>query len=242
MALLALDGVWKRFERDRHGVRQQLVLRDVTFELDPGELVAVVGRRRSGRTTLLHVAAGLERPTAGAVRFDGADLDVRPMLGRPGGIGWCSTQFSSVIGDAVVEHVAAPLLGDAWSTTAAQRRAYELLRRVGAAECEQMTPSELAPDETIRVAIARALTTEPRLLLVDDPALGVQLAERDRVLGLLREIADDGAAVLMTVDSATELAGADRALSLDTGELRGQKLPAHAPVVPLRRARSDAPT
>lgn len=242
MPLLVLDGVWKRFARGDRGRREQVALRDISLEVASGEFVAVVGRRRSGRTSLLQVAAGLEAPSEGDVHFGGTDLARTSALGLPGGIGYCTSRFADVIGNSVLEHVAAPLLGGHISMLKAQARAHEALRRVGALACAELAPDELDATETIRVTLARALVNAPRLLLVDEPTLGVRLSERDAVLGLLRSIAhDDNIAVLVTVDNATELAGSDRALSLDGGELRGQTTqPPAAPVVSLHRHRTGS--
>ncbi|MGB2711022.1 MAG: ATP-binding cassette domain-containing protein [Conexibacter sp.] len=240
MALLSLDRVSKRFAHGQRGVRERIALRNVSLELDAGELVAVLGRRRSGRTTLLQVAAGLEPPSEGQVRFAGAALG--QLLGVQGGIGYCTTRFASAIGDSAIEHVAAPLLGSGVPILPAQTRAHEVLRRVGAGDCAELGAEELDTAETIRVAIARAIVAEPQLLLLDEPTLGVRLTERDALLELIGALAhDDGIAVLMTVDSATELAGCDRALSLDAGELRGETAPTTAAVLPLRRSQAETP-
>jgi ABC-type sugar transport system ATPase subunit len=85
------------------------------------------------------------------------------------------------------------------------------------------------------VAIARALGPKPKLLVIDDPTIGVDLPERDAILLLLRSFADDGIAVLMSVSETTALSGADRALSLDNGALHGAVDPRLATVVPIRR-------
>jgi putative ABC transport system ATP-binding protein len=239
MALLALDGVSKRFAHGRDGVRERVALHDVSLELDAGELVAVLGPRRCGRTTLLQVAAGIERPSTGSVRFDGIDVARTPMLGVRHGIGFCTPRFTDVLGDSVLEQIAAPLLGGPATILSAQARAHEVLRHVGASSCAELDPRVLSPEEEIRVAIARALIATPRLLLVDEPLLGVRLTERDAVLALLRSIANRGVAVLLSVDSATELTGADRVLSLRAGELRGQRVPAGARVVPLHPKSAD---
>lgn len=238
MPLLALDAVSKRYPR---GLRDQVALSAVSLQVDAGEVVGIVGRRRSGRTTLLHVAAGIEPPSEGAVRFDGVPLSRRPMLGQPEGIAYVMTTFLESIGGSVVEHVAAPMMGLGSSPAAAQARAHELLRRVGASDTVSVDPQALDAGEAIRVGIARALATRPRLLLADDPVLGVRLSERDELLTLLASIAHrDGVAVVLTLDSGIELAACDRAATLDMGELRGETLPAHAPVIPLARRRSDA--
>lgn len=241
MSLLSLERVSKRFRRGRGGF-EQVGLANVELEIEAGELVAVWGRRRSGRTTLLQVAAGIERPSEGLVRFADVDLARRPMLGLQGGIAYASTYFSRMIGETVLDQVAAPLLGGGLSASAAQAPAFEALRRVGAADCAQHDIDGLDPDERLRVALARALATDPRLLVVDEPTQGLGLADaRDRALGLLRALAnDDGLAVLTTAGEAADLAGSDRALTIDTGELHGAVRPAAAEVVALRRRRESS--
>jgi ABC-type lipoprotein export system ATPase subunit len=241
MPLLTLDRVSMRFKRGRGGF-EQVALRDVRLEIEAGELVAVWGRRRSGRTTLLQVAAGIERPSEGAVRFDGVDLARRSLLGRQGGIAYASTFFSRVIGETVLDQVAAPLLGGGLSASAAQAPAFDALRRVGAVDCAQLDVDGLDHDERLRVALARVLATAPRLLVVDEPTQELRLADlRDQALGLLRALAtDDGLAVLITAGEAAQLAGSDRALTIDAGMLRGTVRPAAAEVVALRRRRESS--
>lgn len=246
-ALLVLDAVTKRFDRGGRRGRERVALHDASLELGAGELAAVWGQRRSGRTTLLRIAGGLVAPTVGAVRFDGRDLRASPALGARGGIAYCHRQFSPVIGDAVIEHVAAPLLSGRRATAEAEAQAFAALKRVGATGCAELSPDELDHGETIRVAMARALVIEPRLLLVDEPAVGLAPTPEGAgaLYALLESIAhDDGVAVLTTVDDASGLAGADRALTIDAGELHGQLSAAEpsAAVVDLeaRRARPTA--
>lgn len=238
MPLLALDRVTVNYLPGRPA------LRDATLEVEAGEVVGVLGRRRSGRSTLLRVAAGALRPTEGRVAFDGADLAKRPVLGTAGGIAHCDREFSPLLGDTVLAQVAAPLLAQRMSLKEADAAAGRLLSRSGAVDCILRSPAELDHAETLRVALARALTGRPRLLLVDEPANGVTVTEVASLLELLRSLADqDGIAVLMTVGHASELAGVDRALILDEGELRGERRSGPpAPVVPLpaRRERSSA--
>src|ERR1700754_1743738 len=137
-ALRARERVTKRYPRGERGRREQVALRDLSLEVRPGELVGVWGTRHSGRSTLALLAAGIVDPTDGAVCFDGEPLSRRPMLGMRGGIGWCDRAFDRVIAETVLEHVAAPLLTGDRSNRDAERTAYELLQRVGAADCSEL--------------------------------------------------------------------------------------------------------
>jgi ABC-type multidrug transport system ATPase subunit len=236
--VLALEQVSKRYPRGASGSREWIALRDASLAVATGELVAVWGRRRSGRTTLLEVCAGLEKPSEGLVRFLGHDLSERRMLGVEGGIGFGQPNFSRMHG-VVVEQVATPILKTRARLEGAQMRAYEMLERVGASDCAELQPEELEHAELVRVMLARALVMRPRLVLLDAPTSGIPAPQRDAVFALLRSIAtDDEAAVLVTVDEVPGLARvADRLLSIGGGMLRGETAPAQpAPVLPLRRA------
>jgi len=228
-ALLELEGVTHRWPPGGCGRRERLALRDLTLAVAPGELVGVWGTRHSGRSTLLLVAAGMVRPSEGAVRFDGRPLARAPMLGVRGGIGCCDRVFDPVIADTAIEHVAAPLLSGAVSDREAERAAYDQLERVGAADLAELEPADLDPAEALRVGLARATIARPRLLVVDEPTTAVRAAQERPLLSLLHSFArEERIAVLMTADDAAALAGVDRALSLSRGVLRGGA-PAPAP-------------
>lgn len=228
MSLLALSHATKRFAS---GQRETVALCDVSLELEAGECVAVYGMRRSGRTTLLRVAAGMLALDEGEARFAGQDLALCGARALGVEIGYCNPDFDPAHGGSVVEHVAVALLARGAGRTRARAQAADALARVGIGESAQLDPRELRADEQVRAGIARALVTRPRLLLLDEPTNGVDVLERDCVLALLRALADEGAGVLMTVGEP--LAGADRVLALDAGRLRGQAVPEQTPVVPL---------
>jgi ABC-type lipoprotein export system ATPase subunit len=233
MSLLELEGVSKRHRRGR---RERVVLRGVSLTLEAGELAVVWGQRRSGRSTLLRVAAGLDRPDDGVVRLRGQDL-ARSRDGVLGDeIGYCQHPLISLQGDSALEEVAAGLLARGVGQARARARAAAALKRTGADACAGFPPAELDSGESLRVALARALVLEPSLIVVDEPIKGVELLARDGILRLLRTIADTGVAVLASAGEPAALSGADRTLALDDGELRGAATPALAPVVALRRS------
>lgn len=233
MTLLALEHVGRRYRLRAH---ERVALRDVSLQLDTGELVAVWGMRRSGRSTLLRIAAGIEPPDSGVARFAGRDLagSGGNMLG--GGIGYCRRGLGEGEGRQVLEELMVAALARGIRRSQARADAFAALERVGAEQCGACTPRELDTAETVRVTLARALVLGPSLLVLDEPTAGVELLERDRILSLLRSLADEGLAVLISTGDATALSGANRALSLTAGELRGSfAAPELAPVLPLRR-------
>jgi ABC-type lipoprotein export system ATPase subunit len=235
MSLLTLERVSKRYRRGR---REVTALDDVSLTVAPGELVAIWGVPRSGRTTLLRIAAGLEQPDGGDVRFDGETLPTGHADGLPAGIGYVEPALADVGGASILDHVAMPLLARGTPPDGGRARAMLQLERVGAVACAQLQPRELDPTERVRVAIAQALVAAPRLLLVDDPTRHVDLLEREAVLLLVRSIADGEVAVLMTTGEAMGVSGVDRALTISGGVLRAEASSEPANVVALRGVRS----
>ena len=232
MTLLTLEGVNRRNGRAPH---ERVALNDVNFELDGGELVAVRGRRRSGRSTLLRVAAGIEPPDTGAVRFGGRDLAARGGEALGHGIGYCKRALPRGEGRFILDKLMVGPRIRGHSYAEAKARVQAALDRVGAGDCAGRGPAELDDVEAVRVSLARALVLEPALLLLDEPVTGVELQERDDVLALLRSLADEGIAVLITVAESLDFAGANRRLSISAGVLRGELEPELASVHQLRR-------
>lgn len=232
MSLLALERVEKAYGA---GAGKRSVLRGVTLEVQAGEVVAVWGKRRSGRSTLLRVAAGIEPPDAGSVRFEGRDLrdGGRDALGA--GIGYCRRTFRPSEGRIVLDHITTGLLARGVPPAEALERALEALARTAAEEYGECRAAELNATECVRVAIARAAALQPRVLLVDEPTIGIDQPDRDEILALLQSFAAEGIAIVMSTGEAPALSGA-RALTLSDGELHRGSTRELAPVVPLRRS------
>ncbi len=217
MSLLELDRVSKSYGPGP----QRTVLHEVDLQLEDGQLAVVWGLRGSGRSTLLRIAAGIEAPDAGTVSFEGHDLrrHGERLLGT--GIGYCVKTLRFAEGQSALEHTMVALLSRWVAPARARARAIECLQRAGAGHCAQMRRAQLSTAETVRVAIARTLTLQPRLIVIDEPVNGVDLADRDGILSLLRSLADDGVAVLSSTGESTGLSEADRGLVLGAGKLRG---------------------
>jgi predicted ABC-type transport system involved in lysophospholipase L1 biosynthesis ATPase subunit len=234
MPVLAFDRVARSHSVGREPTT---VLEDVTFELWPGELVAILGQRRAGKTTLLRIAAGIEIPDAGVVRLDGEALHTLSSSARTRrlrAVGFAPKTWRVARGKPVLDHVALPLLAEGRPLVTAHAKAHEVLERVGAPHCAGALADELAPADETRAALAQALVREPRVLLVDEPGVLAAPDERDELLALLRELAAERPrlALALTSRDVAGVAGAPRILTLDDGVLRGASEPPSADVLP----------
>jgi putative ABC transport system ATP-binding protein len=232
MSLLTLDRVGKRY---RDGQRERIALDDVSLTIEPGELLVVYGQRRSGRTTLLRVAACIERPDTGSVLLHGASLSEHPEDALGDQIGYVQKAVRGSEEQGVLEQVAAPLLARGAGVGEARALAREALARADAERCAADVVGELSAAELLRVALARTLTLSPAVVIFDEPTATAGLSERDSILSLLGRLAHEGTAILSSTSEPDELAGADRGLTLTDGVLRGPASPATASVIALRR-------
>ena len=233
MSLLELESVTKYLG---HGPDRRTVLREISLRVDAGEMVAVWGARRSGRSTLLRVAAGIAHPDRGIVRLRGHDLGARGSDANRAPVAFCLTRHVLRESQTVLDQLVTDQLLRGVVIVAAEERARRALARAGADRYAAARFNGLDPAEAVRVAVARALSQEPELLVIDEPTLGVDVLARDEILLLLRSLTNEGITVLMTTGDAPCLSVADRRLSLDAGELHGNPSPRVATVLPLRRS------
>jgi ABC-type ATPase involved in cell division len=240
MALLALDRVSKRYRR---GLREVVALDEVSLELSAGEVVAVLGGARAGKTTLLRIAAGLEGADCGEVRFAGEPLSGmtrqarREVLRRRLGCVWAPDRSNRRL--KVVDHVALPLIASGQRRRGALARAYESLHEVSAERCAEALLSELSRSEFVRVSLAQALIRGPELLLADESADTLDMRERSEVLQILHGAAARGVAVLLTTREASAVRGSTRCVSLSDGQLRSTRPRQAADVIELRGYRGE---
>ncbi len=186
---IVAENLSKSFARD--GDRLD-VLKGVNITVSAGELIAIVGPSGVGKSTLLHLLGGLERPTSGSIRYGDTDLarlnDVDLAHFRNRQVGFVF-QFHHVLPEfSAVENVMLPLLIRRGSAAAARDQATALLTRVGLAGRLTHRPGELSGGEQQRVAIARALVGEPAVLLADEPTGNLDSKTGEEVFELLREL------------------------------------------------------
>jgi putative ABC transport system ATP-binding protein len=199
------------------------VLQDISFEVSAGEFVAVIGPSGSGKTTLLGLLAGLDRPQAGQVWLDGAELttlgeDARARL-RGQKVGFVFQSFHLIPTLTARENVQVPLelRGEPGGA-----RADELLARVGLADRSHHYPAQLSGGEQQRVALARAFSTRPRVLFADEPTGNLDQRTGARIIELMTELNREAGTTLILVTHDPELASrARRILRLADGRLVG---------------------
>lgn len=222
MALLSFEHVVKDY---RDGRRLTSVLSDVSFEVYSGEVIGLWGMRRSGKSTVLRLAAGLEVADKGTASFDGVDLgrvsgERRASLLREGGIGLVSMDRRPTLNQSALEHVTLPLLASGMSLREGRTPARVALARTGAAQHAESSVLGLPRDALIRVMIAQALVHRPRLLLVDEPGAFLNLREAKEIFAVLRTIGrDERLAMVMASEDIRPLRGAARIMSIGGGAI-----------------------
>jgi lipoprotein-releasing system ATP-binding protein len=205
-------------------VEEVEVFRDLNLEVWRGEMVAIVGASGVGKSTLLHLLGGLDRPTAGSVildKFDivkASDVDLTRLRNRKIGFVF---QFHHLLPEfSALENVMMPLLVGGLQRQEARRSAFDLLKRVGLEARAHHRPGELSGGERQRVALARALVCSPVLLLADEPTGNLDQHTGEQVQALIRQLHATLHLTSVIVTHNERLAAiCDRVLHLEKGRL-----------------------
>jgi putative ABC transport system ATP-binding protein len=196
----------------------------VSLAVGPGELVALYGPSGSGKTTLLMMIAALLRPDSGTVMMDGRDVsnlsEREAARFRLSELGFVRQSLRLLESASALDNAALKLMGTELGVGAAQRRVIPLLERLGMGTRIEHRAERLSMGERQRVMIARALSTEPKLVLADEPTSSLDSARGEEVLSLLTEVCRErGTAVLLVTHDPMAAAHADRVHSLRDGRL-----------------------
>lgn len=209
----------------RNGRTAALLLDRVSFDIAAGEYLGLRGPRRSGKTTLLRIAAGIDQPKQGRVAWRGVattDLPRRKRTHRLREIAFASLDWRGAPGKPMLDHIALPLVLDGMPLPEALAAAFAAAEELDAEHYVHAPPQELPPDALLRLALARALVRRPGLLIVDGVGEGADAEHQTlqrQLLALVRE--HQQMALLVASRDATALRGADRVMSLDgSGRLR----------------------
>jgi putative ABC transport system ATP-binding protein len=214
-AVLRLENLTKRYRSDRPPVFE-----DLNLELAGGEYVAVMGESGVGKSTLLNLLAGLDRPDSGRVRLLGLEIsamdDDATTLLRRRAVGFVFQAFHVLPYLTVEQNIALPLELLGVGAAERLRRTAEIMAAVGVAALARRYARELSGGEVQRIAIARALVHKPRLVLADEPTGNLDPRSAAQILALLRaQIKANSAAGLLITHSRTAAETADRILMLD---------------------------
>ncbi len=192
----------------------------ISFEVEPGEWIAIMGPSGSGKTTLINILGGLDHPTGGRVVVDGleiSNLGERELTRyRADKIGFVFQQFHLVPYLTALENV---MLAQYFHSITDEKEAAEALKRVGLGDRLDHVPAALSGGEQQRVAIARALINQPKLILADEPTGNLDEANEGVVLKLLRELHETGHTILVVTHSQAIGNLADRRVELEHGRL-----------------------
>jgi lipoprotein-releasing system ATP-binding protein len=218
---LSLRGIKRTFVQ---GDRRLEVLRDIALDLNPGEIVALVGQSGSGKSTLLHIAGLLERPDEGDIIVDGKSAgsagDGERTALRRRFLGFVYQYHHLLPEFSAIENVMLPQMLNGRSRRQARAKAAELLAMVQLQDRAQHRPGRLSGGEQQRVAIARAVANGPRVLLADEPTGNLDASTADTVfqqlLGLVR---NTGMAALVATHNPELAARMDRTVRLKDGVL-----------------------
>ncbi|GAB3677347.1 ABC transporter ATP-binding protein [Angustibacter aerolatus] len=207
------------------GAQAVHALREVSFDVAPGEMVAVVGRSGSGKTTLLNLVGGLDRPDAGTVVVDGTDVSALDDDGlsrlRRESVSYVFQTFGLLPVLTAAENVGVPLRMRRTPVAEREQRVALLLDLVGLREHAGQRPGELSGGQQQRVAIARALAASPRLLLADEPTGELDADTGRAVMALLRALVEsEGVTVLVATHDPVMMSLADRVLRIGDGRLQ----------------------
>ena len=221
--LLTVRGVHRTFG---DGPAVVHALRDISFEVEPGTMVALVGRSGSGKTTLLNVIGGLDRPDTGSVSVDGVEVTGLDEDGlsrlRREKVSYVFQTFGLIPVLTAAENVGVPMRLREAPVAERERRVEMLLELVGLAPHALQRPDELSGGQQQRVAIARALAGSPRLLVADEPTGQLDSETGLSVMALIRGVVEaEGMTALVATHDPVMIALADRAVRLVDGRLVG---------------------
>ena len=206
------------------GGRSVEALRGVSLSVSQGEFLAIMGSSGSGKSTMLHLLGGLDRPTSGEVVIDGVNLaqlnDEETTLTRRAKTGFVFQFFNLIPLLNVAENVALPFLIAGDTLAEHKPRVDELLELVGVADKAAHRPDQLSAGEQQRVALARALATSPAILLADEPTGNLDYTTGSEILELLWDSCDRlGQTIVLVTHDARAAAYADRVLVVRDGRL-----------------------
>ena len=222
MALLEVKNL-KKVYTTRFGGNQVQALSNVSFSVEEGEYVAIMGESGSGKTTLLNILASLDKPTSGEVLLEGKNLtkikDKDISAFRREHLGFVFQDFNLLDTFSVQDNIFLPLVLSGKPYPEMKRRLDPLAKRLGITELLGKYPYEISGGQKQRAAVARALITQPRLVLADEPTGALDSKAATQLLRLFSDINRQGQTILMVTHSTQAASHAGRVLFIKDGEV-----------------------
>ena len=222
MSILEVKNL-KKIYTTRFGGNKVEALKNVTFTVQEGEYVAVMGESGSGKTTLLNILAALDRPTSGSVLLDGRDLatimDSDISAFRRDNLGFVFQDFNLLDTFSLQDNIYLPLVLAGVHYKEMERRIAPIAASLGISDLLKKYPYEVSGGQKQRAAVARALITNPRLILADEPTGALDSKATDELLRLFEKINQGGQTIIMVTHSVKAASHAGRVLFIKDGEV-----------------------
>lgn len=222
MKILDVNRVQKVYTSRLEGNRVE-ALKSVSFNVEKGEYVAIMGESGSGKTTLLNILAALDKPTAGSVILDGIDLqkvkESQAAAFRRDNLGFVFQEFNLLDTFTIEDNIYLPLVLAGKPYSEMQRRIKSVAEQLGVVDILKKYPYEVSGGQKQRAAVARAIITEPKLVLADEPTGALDSKATDELLRLFGSINENGHTLLMVTHSVKAASHASRVLFIKDGEV-----------------------
>lgn len=220
MAILEAKSLQKIYTT-RFGGNQVKALSNVSFSVEEGEYVAIMGESGSGKTTLLNILAALDRPTSGEVLLEGKSLssvkEKELCAFRRDNLGFVFQDFNLLDTFTIKDNIFLPLVLSNKSYDEMNKRLVPIAKKLGIIDLLEKYPYEVSGGQKQRAAVARALITEPKLVLADEPTGALDSRSTDSLLKIFNEINNEGQTILMVTHSTKAASHASRVLFIKDG-------------------------
>lgn len=222
MSILEVNSV-KKIYTTRFGGNQVQALSNVSFSVEEGEYVAIMGESGSGKTTLLNILAALDKPTNGEVVLDGKSInnikEKEISAFRRDNLGFVFQDFNLLDTFSLKDNIFLPLVLARKEYGEMKERLHPIAKKLGISEILEKYPYEVSGGQKQRAAVARALITNPKLILADEPTGALDSRATDSLLKLFKEINKEGQTILMVTHSTKAASHASRVLFIKDGEV-----------------------
>lgn len=222
MSILKVDGVQKIYTT-RFGGNKIEALKNVSFEVENGEYVAIMGESGSGKTTLLNILASLDKPTSGKVILDGNDFskirESEAAKFRRDNLGFVFQDFNLLDTFTLEDNIYLPLVLSGKEYREMHERLVSIAEKLGITKLLKKYPYEVSGGQKQRAAVARAIITNPKLILADEPTGALDSKATDELLRLFSQINKSGQTILMVTHSVKAASHAGRVLFIKDGEV-----------------------